>query len=48
MNNSYIVKEDPEWTHRFAKDVLNELNIEYDVLKMYKVVNVLKKYIQLN
>lgn len=47
MNNSCNVKEEPEWTQRFAKNVLKELNIEYDDSKMYKVINVLKKYIQL-
>lgn len=47
MNNNSNVKEEPEWTHRFAKNILKELNIEYDDSKIYKVINVLTKYIQL-
>lgn len=35
---------DPEWSHKCAKEILNKLNIPYDVFKMYDVVKILLKY----
>ena len=35
---------DPEWSHKCAKEILSTLGIPYSALKMYDVVKVLLKY----
>ncbi len=35
---------DPEWSHKCAKEILSTLGISYSALKMYDIVKVLLKY----
>lgn len=37
-------ENDPSWTHKCAKEILNELGISYSAMKMYDIVRILLKY----